>query len=53
MFYCSEKYVKQRFNLSHVDEESAQTFAGGYKKLIQMGKTLYRFLVLLTENILH
>ena len=43
MFYYSLKDVKRRFNRSHVTKVSAQTFARGYKKRIQPGKTLYRF----------
>ena len=43
MFYYSYKDVKRRFNLSHVTKVSAQTFARGHKKCIQLGKTLYRF----------
>ena len=43
MFYYSQKDVKRRFNRSHVTKVSAQTFARGYKKRIQLGKTLYRF----------
>ena len=42
-FYYSEKDVKRRFNLSCVTKVSAQTFVRGYKKRIQLGKTLYRF----------
>ena len=42
MFY-SQKDVKRRFNHSHVNKVSAQSFARGYKKRIQLGKTLYRF----------
>ena len=52
MFYYSQKYVKRRFNLSHVSKVSAQTFAG-CKKRIQLGKPYKDFLILLTENILH
>ena len=33
-------YVKRRFNLIHVTKVSAQTFARGCKKRIQLGKTL-------------
>ena len=43
MFYYSLKDVKRPFNGSHVPKVSAQTFARGYKKRIQQGKTLYRF----------
>ena len=43
MFHYSLKDVKRRFNRSHVTKVSAQTFARGYKKRIQLGKTLYRF----------
>ena len=32
---------------------SAQTFARGYKKRIQLGRQYIDFLILLTENILH
>ena len=42
MFY-SQKDVKRHFNRSHVNKVSPQTFARGYKKRIQLGKTLYRF----------
>ena len=42
-YYYSLKDVKQSFNLSHVTKVSAQTFARGYKKRIQLGKALYRF----------
>ena len=44
MFYYFLKYVKRRFNLSHVTKVSAQTFARGCKKRIQLGKTLLRIL---------
>ena len=37
------KGFKQHFNLSHVTKVSAQTITRGYKKRIQLGKTLYRF----------
>ena len=53
MFYYSQKYVKRRFNLSHVSKVSAQTFAGGCKKCIQLGKPYKDFLILLTKSILH
>ena len=43
MFYYSLKDFKRRFNCSHVTKVSPQTFARGYKKRIQLGKTLYRF----------
>ena len=43
MFYYSLKDVKRGFNRGHVTKVSAQTFARGYKKRIQLGKTLYRF----------
>ena len=43
IFYYSLKDVKRRFNHSHVIKVSAQTFARGYKKRIQLGKTLHRF----------
>ena len=43
MFYYSLKDVKRGFNRGHVTKVSAQAFARGYKKRIQLGKTLYRF----------
>ena len=43
MFYYSLKGIKRRFNRSHVTKMSAQTFARGYKKLIQPAKALYTF----------
>ena len=43
MFYYYLKDVKRCFNRSHVTKVSARTFARGYKKHIQLGKTLYRF----------
>ena len=45
MFYYSlcSIIVKRGFNRGHVTKVSAQTFARGYKKRIQLGKTLYRF----------
>ena len=33
----------RRFNCSHVTKMSVKTFARGYKKRIQLGKTSYRF----------
>ena len=44
MFYYSYNDVKRRFNLSHMDKVSAQTFARGCKKCIRLRKTLSRFL---------
>ena len=35
--------LKRRFNRDHVTKVNAQTFARGYKKRIQQGKTLHRF----------
>ena len=43
MFYYSLMDLKRRFNRSHVTKVNAQTFARGYKKRIQQGKTFYRF----------
>ena len=44
MFYYSYNDVKRRFNLSHMDKVSGQTFARGCKKCIRLRKTLSRFL---------
>ena len=40
MFYYSKKYVKRRFDVSHVTKVSGQTFATGFNRRIQLGKTL-------------